>query len=272
MARWQPSERMARYRKRRRAGFTPVLSEGDSWFDYPFYRNIIDLIDDAELFAHMRLEASGDTVAGMIGSATALANLRTVVEDVRPVVVLFSGGGNDMAAAAGRLFHDSTGTDPHDYLNGDELDELIDRMAMWYGLMAERIGPIAPIFAHGYDYFAPSPKRVRFNGVKTSIGPWIYPAMIAAGIDDEELRRAIAAVLVDRFNDMLEWLAAAYPREVAFVDLRGTLDIDADWENEIHPTRAGFRKVADAFMEALRTRLPDLVAERLHARLTADVA
>jgi hypothetical protein len=114
MPRWQLSERNARFRKRRNAGFPVVVSEGDSWFDYPFYLNTIDLIDDQELFAHLRLEASGDTVRNMIGTDDAIANLRTVVEDERPLFVLFSGGGNDLSAEAARLFREAD--DPEDCL------------------------------------------------------------------------------------------------------------------------------------------------------------
>jgi len=265
MARWQPSERNARYRKRRNAGFPSVVSEGDSWFDYPFYKNTIDLIDDAELFAHHRLEASGDTVKGMIGTAAAVNNLRTIIEHERPICVLFSGGGNDLAAAATKLF--CLATEPPDCLDGVEMTALFDRLAASYADMIGAIGPIAPIFAHGYDYFAPSAAPVKFVGIETGIGPWIFPSMIAIGLQDEALRRAVAHILVDRFNDMLRALAATHPLDFVHIDLRGTLDIDADWQNEIHPTRPGFRKVASALQAKVVNRLPGLLSERLAARL-----
>jgi hypothetical protein len=99
MARWQPAEREARYYKARKAGRVVVVSEGDSWFDYPMYRNIIDHVDDQKRFALKRLEFSGDTVAHMVGTDgnwAGLKSLVTVVEHERPRFVLFSGGGNDM--------------------------------------------------------------------------------------------------------------------------------------------------------------------------------
>jgi hypothetical protein len=133
--------------------------------------------------------------------------------------------------------------------------------------MIGAIGPIAPIFAHGYDYFAPSALPVKFIGIETGIGPWIFPSMLKVGLRDEPLRRGVAHALVDRFNDMLRALAATHPLDFVHVDLRGTLDIDRDWQNEIHPTREGFRKVAAAFTKKVVERLPALSAERLQARL-----
>jgi lysophospholipase L1-like esterase len=268
MARWQPAERDARYRKRRRAGFPTAVSEGDSWFDYPFYLNLIDRLDDAGLFAHLRLEVSGDTAADMIGSAAARSNLRTVVEDARPMVVLFSAGGNDLGSAAGELFQPlSGGDDPAACIVESRLDALFADLRTWYTAMIEAIGPSAPIFAHGYDYFAPSARPVRISGVRIGAGPWILPAMIRAGIQEEATRRAIAALLVDRFNELLADLAACHPLDFVHADLRGTLDMDREWENEIHPNRKGFRKVADRFRAILVDRLPDLQRERVAREL-----
>jgi metacaspase-1 len=269
MARWQPVERDARYRKRRRAGFPTALSEGDSWFDYPFFLNLIDLVEDAELFAHYRLEQSGDTVANMIGSAAALRNLRTVVEQVQPLCVLFSGGGNDVADRAAGLFCASDSPDPLTCVDMPAVTAFFEFIDERYREMVAQIAPIAPIITHGYDYFAPAPTPVRFNGVAFGIGPWIYPQMVARGITEPERQRAVSRWLIDEFNDVLQRIQRDQPADFVHVDLRGVLDIERDWENEIHPTRAGFRKVANRFVQEIRTRLPDVVRVRLRDRLVA---
>lgn len=269
MARWQPVVRDARYRKRRSAGFPVAISEGDSWFDYPFFLNMIDLIEDAELFAHYRLEQSGDTVKSMIGTATGVRNLRLIVEQVQPLCVLFSGGGNDMADAAGTLFRPGSDSDPLSCVNRTAVRALLDMIDDRYRVLIDRIGPIAPVMAHGYDYFAPSPAAVRFNGVGIGVGPWIHPAMVEQGIVAADTQRAIARWLVDEFNMVLERVQQDHPTSFLFVDLRDTLDIDADWENEIHPTRAGFRKVAAVFIAEIRSRLPDIIHARVLDRLIA---
>lgn len=270
MSRAQLAERLARYRRRLRAGFPPVVSEGDSWFDYPLFLNLIDRIDDAALFAHLRLEKSGDTVAGMIATATDLRALRSVVAEEQPVCLLFSGGGNDLAAAAPQLFRGGTFADPAEHLIDDTLEDTFDRIERAVRNMVAEIGSLAPIFAHGYDYFQPSPKGVRIIVIRDVTGPWIQPEMLRAGIVDAGLQRAIARVLIDRFNMMLTGIARDHPLDFVHVDLRGTLDIDRDWANEIHPTRAGFQKVATTFVTVLRERLPALEGERTGRRLTVD--
>jgi hypothetical protein len=70
----------------------------------------------------------------------------------------------------------------------------------------------------------------------------------------------MAKVLIERFNAMLKGVAAlsAFPH-VTYVDLRGTLPTGPGyktwWANELHPTRKGFRKVAEKFVTVL-DRLP----------------
>jgi metacaspase-1 len=267
MARWQPVERDARYRKRRHAGFPTALSEGDSWFDYPFFLNLVDLVEDADLFAHYRLEQSGDTLANMIGTATALRNLRLVVEQVQPLCVLFSGGGNDLADKSGTLFCPSDDPDPLTCVDQAAVDELFGFIEERYRALIEQVAPTAPIITHGYDHFPPSDAPVRFNGIRTGIGPWIHPRLVERGIIEPERQRAIARWLVDRFNGILAQLQQERPTDFMYIDLRGVLDIDRDWENEIHPTRAGFRKVANVFVAQVRDRLPNMVRARLMERL-----
>lgn len=178
------------------------------------------------------------------------------------MVVLFSGGGNDLADAATELFRKGSGSDPEDYFVIEKVDSLFEELHAAYDAMIQEIGPFAPIFGHGYDWFAPSDRPVRFNAVKLPIGPWIHPALVAKEIHDQTTHRKIGRYLIDRFNDMLEGLADDHPLDFVHVDLRGTLDIDSDWENEIHPTRAGFIKVAEAFQEVLVAQLPDLLKDR----------
>lgn len=264
--RWQPAERDARFRKRRRAGFPTAISEGDSWFDYPFFLNLIDQIDDAELFAHYRLEASGDTVANML-TATALRNLRVVVEQEQPLCVLFSGGGNDLADRIDGLLVAGDETDPLSCTDADAVFGLFGFMEERYRALVAEIGPLAPILAHGYDHFVPSAVPVRFNGVGIGRGPWIHPAMLGKHIVTPLAQRTIARWLVDEFNLVLQRVQQDHPLDFVYADLRGTLDVDRDWENEIHPTRAGFRKLAGRFVQTIRARLPEIVRARLLERL-----
>jgi hypothetical protein len=55
------------------------------------------------------------------------------------------------------------------------------------------------------------------------------------------------------------------------IDLRGTLDPDTDWQNEIHPTEGGFKKIAIEFARQLRMKMPQVVAARAAIGLGRDV-
>jgi len=260
MARYRQSERMARYRKRKRAGFPVVVSEGDSWFSYEFFPNIIDIIDDEEMFAHLRLEMSGDTVANMVGNAESVEGLRGIVEEEEALFLLFSGGGNDIQQSASTLFQSATA--PEDCIKADVADRLFSGLRIGYENLISAVGPHAPVVSHGYDHFLPSDEPVRALGIDIHIGPWIHPEMEAAGITDPGLQRDIALLLVDRFNQDLASLQAAHPKDFVYVDLRGTLRPELDWENEIHPTRHGFNEVTKKILEAVYGRVRQLLVER----------
>ena len=259
MGRHRLSERIACYRKRKRAGFQVVLSEGDSWFSYEFYRNVIDHLDDDEMFAHHRLEMSGDTVQNMIGDPRALDGLRAVVRDEKPLFVLFSGGGNDMQNKAKDLFQ--PGATAEDCLVPDVMDSLFGTLKACYQRLIKAIGPDAPVVAHGYDYFQPQNRGVRVAASNLPVGPWFYPEMVARKISTPDLQLEVAKLIVNRFNDDLASLATSHSKDFVHVDLRGTLDPQC-WMNEIHPTEAGFGEVKDKLLEAISEKVHPLVLDR----------
>ena len=264
MARYRQSERWARFRKRRDSGFSVVASEGDSWFSYEFFPNIIDLIEDSDTFAHLRFEMSGDTVENMVGTPLDRSQLLESIRAEKALFLLFSGGGNDIQQAADGLFQD--GATAADCIVGEKADELFGGLRRNYEGLIEDIGPHMPIVAHGYDYFRPSPEGVRIVGLHTGIGPWIHPEMVEAGIENPDLQADIAEILVDRFNDDLDQLAQDHPNDFIHVDLRGTLDPAEDWENEIHPTEEGFKKVADAISEVIHSDVRTLLIQRSNSQ------
>lgn len=264
MARYQLSEREARYGNARHWGLPPVVTEGDSWFSYELFLNLVDRIDDTKRFALKRLESSGDTIAGMVGytaGATGIRGLKKVVHAERPVFLFFSGGGNDIVGpeldGAFRPF--APGLAPAEYLDTAGWRALTDRLRTAYAVLVAEIGPLCPVFAHGYDYFVPSNRPVKiFPGVKGP-GPWVWPEMVKAGvgITDGPLQRQVARAMIDEFNDgILHQLERDNPGAFAHVDLRGTLDPDADWQNEIHPTRPGFQALAARFLQVVDAKLP----------------
>ena len=269
MPRYQPAEREARYAYARRKGLPVVVSEGDSWFDYPMYLNIIDRIDDTRRYAIKRLEFSGDTVANMVGRGErwrGLSSLRAVVENEQPRFVLFSGGGNDIVGdeiAGGIRRYDSTNS-PEWHLDTAVWRDLTRYVRAAYVRLIETIGPFAPVFAHGYDNVIPNPKPARYDGIAVA-GPWLYDEMVAMEIP-AAMQRRIGKAMIGWFNDMLADLEEEYwdTGWFAHIDLRRTLSA-GDWQNEIHPTRQGFAKITDKFLAEIDRKLtPTLAAHDEH--------
>ncbi|HEX6098462.1 MAG TPA: hypothetical protein VF432_19250 [Thermoanaerobaculia bacterium] len=262
--RWQPSVRESRY-DRRRERLPRLFSEGDSWFDYPPHPNIIDYIDDSERWAIKRFERSGEWLKEMIPS---LPRVLAALEQERPLCLLLSGGGNDVADknVAPTLFRQ--------FQNGLGAPELLNR-PVWNAKLAEieanfllymdAVNEFVPLVVHGYDYLVPSPRGAKYDGFRVS-GPWLQPAMRDCGITNEQLQREIGHLLIEEFNEMLAGLQRKYPLHFIYVNLRGMFTPN-NWANEIHLNRSSFRRVANVFMDVIDNRLPDVLRARQEAGL-----
>lgn len=119
-------------------------------------------------------------------------------------------------------------------------------------------GQRVPILLHGYDRPVPDGRGVA--GGWPLPGPWLRPGFHRKGHMFLSRNTRTIGTLIDRFNDMLAGLTAVQQfRHVRYVDLRGTLPNGATfeewWANELHPTKKGFKAVADRFAAVL-TSLP----------------
>ena len=92
---WDPVERDRRYASCKRAGLRRLISEGDSWFDYPPHPNIIDFLDGEGIWGIKRFEKSGDTLANIAGEGN-LVRVAITAEKEKPDAILLSAGGNDL--------------------------------------------------------------------------------------------------------------------------------------------------------------------------------
>lgn len=268
-ARWE------RYQRDRKAGRPRMVSQGDSWFDYPQHRNVVDDLVVTGRYAILRFEWSGARLRELVEPAT-LGLVRQWVRSERPSAVLWSGGGNDLfdpsvADPKQRWIWDAirpaaevppgAQDDPGAWLRSDRWAAKLDDLRGGYARVAATLGPDAPVFVHGYDYLPVTGRPAAYDGV-VFIGPWIKPAMDDRRVPDTAVRRAIVARLIDDFNAALATLARERPLDVVYVDARHAVGTDDQWLNEIHPTPAGFQRVAERFDAALRDRLPGLLAER----------
>jgi hypothetical protein len=267
---WDPIERDRRYASAKRDGITRLLTEGDSWFDYPPHPNVVDWLEAEGQWAIKRLEKSGDTVENM-ATSTNLSVLTRITTKEKPVCILLSGGGNDLFVSIPErpdlkwIFRLLLDFDPNKTA-AEHLDPVIwniklTELRLAYSRLIGALGPSAPLIIHGYDYLIPSGERVKYDGFRVS-GPFILPSMVARNIVDPVFQQAIIRALIDGFNQVLAALERAFPTSVIYVDLRGTLDPKRDWMNELHPTEQGFRMVEQKLAHAIRTRLPAVMQAR----------
>ena len=242
-----------------------LIAEGDSWFDYPL-NDVLSVLEDEHGYDVESVAHRGDRVEDMAFAPGQLLNFSRRLEKLLlrgtvPRAILLSGGGNDLAGAelAVLLNHAAS---PIGGLNDDIVTGVIDKRAkIAYATIISAVSAIAqqhlgrplPILIHGYAFPVPD-GRGFIGGFGPLPGPWLEPGFRQKGFRDVPRNTAIMQTLVDRFNRMLQSVAALFAH-VSYVDLRLTLRNDAqyrrDWANELHPTRSGFKLVAAKFAAAL---------------------
>jgi hypothetical protein len=253
-----------------------LLAEGDSWFSLGSIpgHNLLQELQFEESAVILNLADPGDEVRRMFrrmcdygGEFAGWMSMRSTY---RWDAILLSGGGNDLIAAFPHLLRKDTGptVDP------TRPDLLVDAAALalldgyliesYTGFVNCRDHPASPnagvpMIVHTYDYPTPNDAPALAFGIPVS-GPWIYPQ-----VKDRLPREAWVPVtdyLLDHVAETLLALPARLPN-FHVVDTRGTVvraalgatGASADWENEIHPARGGYRKLAAKFAAFVHKRL-----------------
>lgn len=218
-----------------------IVSEGDSWFQYP-HPKVLDIIDYiAQKYPVKSLDAGGDELQGYYRQAE---YLQAVVEENADYLLL-SGGGNDILGPnIQRFLNENTeekqeGKSPERFLNEEfdkELKKLTGIFEDIFCKVAEK-RPGIKIVVHGYDYIFPDHR----NG-------W-YGQYVQEKIPRPADQKALADYLIDRFNAALAEIVQGYDY-VWYIDLRNTVPPDR-WYDEIHPDSIGFSLVAEKFFGIL---------------------
>ncbi len=213
-----------------------------------------------------------------------LANIQAIAGAV-PVAILLTAGGND-------LVHGSSSTPAETPLykilkpdttaaNGAgvqgvqaALDAFLAGLKRLYTRLidtiittcaAAELGEI-PILIHAYDHPIPNANgysnyKDPVKGDQYRVGPWLAQVFYAAGINDPAQQRADMHMLIDQLDNMVAHLAKDFPGRVHHVKLTGVLNSISGgqpeqlWENELHPTQAGFAALAEVFADSLATVL-----------------
>lgn len=232
---WIAQQRSARdleYREHIRRGYKPVIvSRGDSWFLHPKLSETIDYLRGA--YAIHSFDYPGDTLDDIVNDK---ADWLAAIRSEGASIFLLSGGGNDLlgGGALAKYLHpfDPRITDPGQYLTPD-YHALIDlSLAKIRGLIEEvlKLSRNVRVICHGYDH--PIPNN----------GQWLGGPMNSIHITDRALQKRITDYMVDAYNVRLHALVKPYTPRVYHLSLCGV--VTTGWDDELHPTEAGFRQIA----------------------------
>ncbi|HJV62299.1 MAG TPA: SGNH/GDSL hydrolase family protein [Albitalea sp.] len=256
------------------------LAEGDSWFSI----GTLNLLANSNLLFEMEFAQSGcavncaspgDTLKRMVQMNTDrnFIDLLCGRRARRWEALLMSCGGNDLIEAVGTPPVDAAGQPVPPALRllltraewgPPELgaqrylsDAGWQTFRTYLGANFEHLialrdrGPSAgqPIFVHGYAFPTPRPA-----GAGPHLGPWLLPALRRYEVPDGD-GIVVAHELLSRLGVLLAGMAADAARfaNLHFFDssaialepaLPGSEGMSGDWVNEIHLTRAGYRKIA----------------------------
>lgn len=266
--------RQAKFRRRKNRGENlPVLvSEGDSWFQFPLLvSEVIDqLYDDYLIWS---AGAAGDTARNMVngrkrrGETEYMRELARWKDDV--VGFLFSAAGNDIigqdvVTQEPVLFNilkpfNGDVTDVAGHINQTLLAEKMAFLRAAYTTVIEEIRAHLdfaelPIFIHGYDYAFPYPwgEDDPRRPIYAARNEWLGEPLDRRNIHDPQLRYDILKQLIDGLYDLLFELADDSTKTgVWVIDCRGAMPDVSDWIDEIHGTSQGFQNVAARFRAKL---------------------
>ncbi len=261
-----------------------LLAQGDSWFDYPPGRDIIDCLHEnhghtidnlAVAGSTLNDEAYGPVPRELFGlpfgfpqsdDPSRIAELVHRIEQDKPDALLLSAGGNDVAGDEFFSFINNARSGLP-AVNQAVLDGVIrDTFEPAYEFLigkaldtAASAGIAMPVFLHGYDYPFPDGRGV-VSFLSFKVGPWFdgtfshknYPN---ANEQDLQVRHDILVTFINSLNDMQKRLVQNHPGKVFHVDVRGTLLRRDEWANELHPGNPGFAKIAQRIDASLQQNI-----------------
>jgi lysophospholipase L1-like esterase len=248
-----------------------VLCEGDSWFSFGALPlgNLLFPLGFEQPTLLVNLAMPGDVIRAM-------ASMKENPELVRLIghptlhtnwdAIYLSGGGNDLIDA---LYdkHNKDNTDvviynptqgagdsPHDYINTKRLNHVLQSIKDDYHALADyrngtKDNQKVPIITHTYDYPTPRNAMAKVAGINTS-GPWLYKAFQNAQVPEQfwvPITNLVFAGLADTILSLKDEIPDFYVVDTRNILTRaqpGTKGRDGDWENEIHPSNAGYKKLA----------------------------
>lgn len=241
-----------KYPKAKRA-----LCFGDSWFQYvPHPTDLNKQI--AKLFKQTLFLREGAAGRDSAMWKAALPRVQREIGTFQFDAILLSNGGNDIVGEELKEFvkEASQPQSPGDILWGMIPESVFDHirletfgLALRYAIKdiksvvqcRDLYSPNSVVYVHTYDYIWPSGVGYRLGPIKSK--PWVKPYLDGVGLTDSSKQREVTKWLIDQFARELQALVSQNPN-MRLIDARDTLKTRQQWENEIHPTAAGFETIA----------------------------
>ncbi len=234
--------RQRRYEKAKKKAKIRIMSEGDSWFQYPFIlHDVIDHLMDNPDFAIMSFGEAGDLIRDMV----AKAEFTTALQKEEPSYFLVSGGGNDLVAGGGLKNYVKEATssfDPVHLIDRIPFSRFKARLASDYTNLFSivlRVQPEIKILCHGYSYPIPNSGR------------WLGKPLEELGINDRQLQIELTRIIFDEINTVIEQTASSFPQSVHYLDVKNVVP-ERGWFDELHPTNPFYGDVAAVFREHIK--------------------
>lgn len=234
-----------------------IITEGDSWLSFPIHANTVDFLDEwsDRKISLLRLESSGDEALRIIGGKQK-AKLAKFLERYPVQALIFSGGGNDVVGSdlLSLLNKKTPAMTWQECVNETTTAARFERLKSAYLdllHLRDEERPNCVLYVHCYDWAIPSGRGAVMWGIK--VGPWMRQHLEAKGINDPDDQRKIIRHLLERFRDLM--VGVAQHPNVVMVDTLGTLK-ETEWNDELHPTRKGFEKIARKFRDRLKIQFP----------------
>jgi lysophospholipase L1-like esterase len=234
------SQRRRKERKPPFAGWLVAL--GDSWFNY-FGYDILAMLEKYHGFKSDAVADTGNRIEAMANEKGYLKRFFQKLSDQIaseriPRAILLSGGGNDIVDAFEKLLYAANAPQPgwmpglDDFIEGKMKQSYLVIVSAMTEFCIKKLQRTIPILVHGYAHPVP-------DGRGALGRVWLEPGFLNKGYTNLDDRKALAKILIDKFNDMLGGLRGNFGH-VIYVNLRPVLSAGSDWdqywENELHPT------------------------------------
>ncbi len=262
-----------------------IIAEGDSWFEHPLLKDILDWvikIYDCPIYS---LADGGDWIGNILYTGDYIHELSLYLPDA----FLISGGGNDLvgnnrlALMVKKMNQVDVNFDGNDtllkntYINDGISKEIAHRIVLgrkflnkdfWalinvfrfqYALIFHNIEtsgkfPNMKIITQGYDYPIPSSNRSHIIRKFMRNGKWLDKPLNIRGIYDNVHKTAIMTTMIHEFNEMLIDIGKDR-KNVYHIDSRGYAK-PSYWFDELHLKSKYNKRIAETYIDCIESSDP----------------